>query len=148
VRRLFFAAALAFLAVPAVAADDPVAVRKALMSSVGAAAAMSGGVLKGEIAYAPAIGASAIATMAAASVAYADFFPEGSDGDPRSAASPKIWEDRAGFLEQVAKFQAATAAAVTASGRNGPADAEAFKAAVEPILGTCRSCHESYQVRK
>ena len=35
-----------------------------------------------------------------------------------------------------------------ASGKDGPADLDAFKAAVGPIFGTCKSCHEGYQVRQ
>ena len=34
-----------------------------------------------------------------------------------------------------------------AAGEDGPADLAAFKAAVGPVLGNCKSCHESYRVR-
>jgi cytochrome c556 len=138
--------ALAAFALPAAAAEDPVAVRKALMSSMGAQAAVAAGVQRGEITYSPAVGRATIAAAAATAQAYADFFPEGSDGDERSAAAPRIWEDRAGFEAEVAKLQAAVAAAVAASGRDGPPDAGAFTAAMGPVLETCRTCHESYRI--
>ena len=58
-------AALCLSGMTAMAADDPIAVRKHIMASVGAAAGLSGGMMKGEVAYSPAAGKSAIATMAA-----------------------------------------------------------------------------------
>ena len=134
------------LALPALAADDPIAVRQALMQNNAGAAALAGGVLKGELAYSPAVGKAAIAAWQATALAVADFFPEGSADPARSAASPKIWEDLAGFQDLLGKFQAASAAAADASGKDGPADAEAFKAAVEPVLGSCKGCHDEYRL--
>lgn len=128
------------------AADDPVAIRQAVMSSVGAAAGLGGGMMKGEIAYTPAAGKAAISAMRAASLSFGDYFPDGSDGGTTEAA-PAIWSDRAGFDAQTAKFAAATEAAAAASGKSGPADVEAFKAAFGPIFGTCKSCHEGYRVK-
>jgi cytochrome c556 len=129
------------------AADDPIATRKAIMDSVGAAAGLGGGMMKGEIAYSPAAGKSVIATMDAAAHSFGSFFPEGSDkGD--TTASPKIWQDPAAFDEAIAKLAATTSAAVTASGKNGPADVAAFKAAMGPVFGNCKSCHEAFRVKK
>ncbi|PVB61053.1 cytochrome c [Labrenzia sp. 011] len=128
----------------ALAADDPIATRQAIMSSVGAAAGLGGGMMKGEIAYSPAAGKAAIATAHAAALSFGDFFPAGSDQGDTGAAAP-IWEDADGFAAELAKFQAATASAAQASGRSGPADIDAFKAAFGPVLGTCKSCHETYR---
>ena len=139
---------VAATAAAAFAADDPIAVRKALMQGNGAAAGLSAGMMKGEIAYSPAAGKAAIASFNGTAMAFGDFFPEGSDMGANTRAAAAIWDDRAGFDAELAKFQAATAAATTASGRGGPADLDAFKAAVGPILGTCRSCHEGYQVQQ
>jgi cytochrome c556 len=130
------------------AADDPVAVRKALMASNGAAAGVSGGMLKGEIPYNPVVAKAVIATLNASAKAFGDYFPEGSGMDPATTASPKIWEDMAGFQTALGKFQADAGAAMEASGKSGPTDLEAFKAAVGPVLGNCKSCHESYRVQK
>ncbi len=143
-------AALVALCHPAFAQDDAVAVRKALMDSVAASAAVSGGVMKGEIDYVPAIGKAAIEAINATAQSYGFFFPEGTDGetDSRSTASPKIWTDRAGFDAEIAKLQAAVGAAREAGGKDGPADAAAFAAAIEPVLGTCRSCHEGYRIKR
>ena len=140
------AGVVATLAVPALSADDPVAVRKALMQSLGGAAGIFGGVSKGEIAYSPALGKAAISTANATAHAFGDYFPEGSDMGANSTASPKIWEDMAGFEAAVAKLKEATMAAATASGKDGPADADAFKAAMGPVMGTCKTCHEAFRV--
>lgn len=138
-------AAFAALALPVLAATDPIAARKTLMDGVAANAGVAGGVMKGEIAYSPAVGKAVIESMAGVALVYGDYFPEGTDtGDTK--ASPKIWSDRAGFDAELAKFQAAVAAAREASGREGPADQAAFAAAIQPVLGTCRACHEGYRL--
>lgn len=146
--RLALAATIALLAaLPAAAADDPVAARQKLMDASGAAAGLAGGMLKGEIPYSPAAGLSALATFAAVGATYGDYFPEGSGGGD-SAAAPAIWEDSAGFSAELAEFAAATVAGLTAAGKDGPADLEAFKAAAGPVLGTCSDCHETYRLKR
>ncbi len=129
---------LAILATPAVAAEDPVMVRKILMQGNAAGAGLAGAMLKGEMEYSPAAGKAAIASMNAS---------EGSAEEDTTAA-PAIWEDAAGWEAELAKFTSATSAAAEASGREGPADLDTFKAAVGPVLGTCKSCHEGYRVKR
>ena len=147
-RLPFLLATVVLLALPSHAAEDPVAVRKALMQSVGASAAVSSGLMKEEIPYAPALGKAAIAAIAATAAAYGDYFPEGTENDPRSAAAPTVWSDRAGFEAEIAKLQAAIGAASEGAGREGFAELADFSAAIQPVLGTCRACHETYQVRR
>lgn len=139
--------ALALSATAVIAADDPIAVRKGLMQSVGAAAGVSGGLMKGEIDYNPVVAKLAIATMSGVAHAYGDYFPEGSTSDA-STASPKIWEDAAGYQAALDKFKADTEAAVAAAGKDGPADLAAFQAAVGPVLANCKSCHEAFRIQK
>jgi phosphate acetyltransferase len=52
------------------------------------------------------------------------------------------------FNAAVAKFKADTDAAAAASGKDGPADLEAFKAAIGPVFANCKSCHEGFRVKK
>ncbi len=139
---------VAATAVAAFAADDPIAARKAIMQGNGAAAGVAAGMMKGEIDYNPAAAKLAIASLNAAAMTFGDYFPEGSDMGADTTASPKIWEDPEGFKAELAKFQSATAAAMQASGKAGPADLDAFKAAVGPVLGTCKSCHEGYRIQQ
>lgn len=147
-RLLIVLGTLAALTVPALAADDPIAVRKALMQANGSGAAIAGAVMKGELEYSPVIGKAAINASAAAAQAFGDYFPEGTLDDERTTAAPKIWEDMAGFQAELDKLKSATQAAVEMSGKDGPADAEAFAAAMKPVLGTCKNCHETYRIEK
>jgi cytochrome c556 len=143
-RNTMFTVGLALaLAMPAFAENSVVDARAAQMSANGAAAAVAGGMMKGEIPYTPAVGKSVIAALDATALSFGLMFP---DGATSKEASPKIWEDRAGFDAEVAKFQEAAAAAVKAAGKSGPADVDAFKVAVTPVLSTCKSCHQSYRL--
>ena len=103
--------------------------------------------MKQQLEYNPAVAKAAIATLNATAHAFGAFFPEGSDMGANTTASPKIWEDMGGFEAAVAKFETDTAAAMQASGKDGPADLAAFQAAVGPVLGNCKSCHEAYRVQ-
>jgi cytochrome c556 len=148
-RRLAFAfGAASVLATAALAQSesDPIDTRIALMHSNGAAAGLSGGILKGEVDYSVPAGRAAIYAFGATAETFADYFPEGSHDPERSRAAPEIWEDWDGFLAQWNDFQTAVASAKEAAGEEGPADAQAFQAAVQPILDTCRSCHEDYRL--
>ncbi|WP_417669333.1 c-type cytochrome [Roseibium sp.] len=141
------AGAAGLAATSVIAAGDPIETRKAVMQSVGAAAGLGGGMMKGEIAYTPAAGKAVIATMNGAAHSFGAFFPDGSDAGDTTAA-PAIWSDAAGFKAALAKFAEATGAGMAASGKAGPADLDAFKAAAGPIMGNCKSCHEAFRVKK
>lgn len=145
-RLTLAAAALAALALPLLAAENPIAARQALMSSNGAAAGAAAGMMKSEIPYSPAVAKSVIAALAATGAVFGDFFPEGSFDPATSKAAEKIWTDRPGFDAELAKFHASTRAAAEASGREGPADLAAFQAAILPVFDSCKACHESYQI--
>jgi cytochrome c556 len=139
--------AFATLASASFAAEDPVAVRKALMDSNAASAGVAGAIMKDELAYSPAVGKSAIMAWNAVAASVGDYFPEGTAGPENdSDASPKIWEDMAGFEAALAKFQTDVAAAVSASGDDGPADKAAFAAVAQTVLGNCKACHDNYRI--
>lgn len=133
-------------AAAATAADDPIAVRKALMQASAASAGASGAMLKGELDYNPTVAKAAIANFFAVSQALGDFYPEGShEGD--TTASPRIWEDAEGFQQAIEKFRTDAAAAMEASGREGPADLVTFQQVVVPVLSNCSGCHENFRVQ-
>ena len=138
-------AVLGLVAAPAFAQDDPIAARKALMRNNSAAAAVANAVIKDEIAYSPVVGRAAIAAWAATAQTITAFFPEGSADPATSRALPKIWEDLPAFLAAVEAFRTDVAAAVEASGRDGPPDKAAFVAAAEPVLGNCGACHDVWR---
>lgn len=147
-KRLVLAFSVAALSASAVmAADDPIAVRKALMQNAGAAAGVAGAMMKQELEYSPVVAKAAIVALNATAQAYGDFFPAGSESGGNSTASPKIWEDAAGFSAAVAKFQGDVGAALQAAGKDGPADLAAFQAAIGPVFANCKSCHEGFRVQ-
>jgi cytochrome c556 len=138
-------AAVAALAAPAFAQEDPIAARQALMRNNSAAAGVANAIMNDEIEYSPAVGRAAIAAWSATAHTITAFFPEGSADETRSRALPKIWEDLPAFLEAVEAFQTDVAAAVEASGREGPPDKETFVAAAQPVLENCGACHEAWR---
>lgn len=67
-------------------------------------------------------------------------FPVGTEtGDTK--ASPKIWDDRAGFQASVDKFKGDVAAALAAA----PQDAGTLGPLIDTIGGNCRSCHGAWR---
>ncbi|MAS15508.1 MAG: cytochrome C signal peptide protein [Nitratireductor sp.] len=128
------------------AADDPIAVRKAIMQANAASAGLAGAMMKGELEYNPAIAKAAILTLSASAKSFGEFFPDGS-GDGDTTAAPAIWDDAEGFQAALDKYMSDTAAAVEASGKDGPADLAAFQAAIGPVFGNCKSCHENFRVQ-
>lgn len=144
-KKLFASAVIVMLAGGSVAAqDDPVKAREALMTAAAGAAGISVPMLRGQMDYHPAVAKAAIATFYGVSRSAHVFFPEGSAGETK--ASAKIWEDPEGFQAAFDKFEAAASAAFEASGKDGPADLQAFQQAVAPVLETCGSCHETYRL--
>jgi cytochrome c556 len=142
-RRLFFgfmAAAVGIVASAASATDDPIATRKQLMQSNGAAAGVATGMIKGEIAFDPKVAMAALQAFEATGYAFGDYFPEGShEGETR--ASPKIWEEMEEFQEYVADLREAAAQGVAAK----PESVEALQTAMGPIGDACKECHEEFR---
>jgi cytochrome c556 len=71
-------------------------------------------------------------------------FPAGSETGGDTTASPKIWEDPAGFQAAVDKFKADADAAVAAP----PQDAAAVGATVGALGKNCGGCHETFRIKK
>ena len=125
------------------APEEAVETRKNIMKSVGAATGVGGGMAKGEIAFDAKVAGSVIATYVAAAHTFDDYFPKGSQDVGGTKAAPAIWEDRAGFEAELAKFREAADAAAAAK----PGDAESFQPLFGAIAATCRSCHQNYRTR-
>lgn len=141
--KLAVVASLAGVSTMAFAAGDPIAERKAMMKSVGAATGASAAMVKGQADFDPRVAMLALRTMNAVALGFSAKFPEGSESGGKTTASPKIWEDSAGFAAAVAKFEADTAAALAA-----PAgDIDAFKAQFGAVAANCSSCHQDYRVK-
>lgn len=147
-QTLFFGVLMTASTAIGPALADPIVVRQALMSSNGSAGALAAAMMKGEIPYSPTAGRSVIASLHATSLAFGDFFPEGSEDTERSIAAPAIWEDPEGFQAELTAFQKATAAAAEISGKDGPADMAAFQSAMGPVFDSCKTCHEDYRIKR
>ena len=101
--------------------------------------------LKQEIPYSPTAGKAVLSSLNATSMAFGDYFPEGS-GTGDTKAKETIWSDPEGFQAELVKFQTSAAAGNSVGGREGPPDLAAFQAAVLPVLDSCKTCHEGYHV--
>ena len=141
---LLGAALLAATTGSAISASDPIAVRKAMMKNVGAATGAGGAMMKGEAEFNAVAAELILRTMNTAALGFGELFPAGSESGGDTTASPKIWEDRAGFDAAMAKFQSDTAAGIAAK----PANLDAFKAAFGAAASNCGACHKAYRVKK
>ncbi|MEP1209295.1 MAG: cytochrome c [Rhizobiaceae bacterium] len=127
-----------------ITADDPIAARKAIMKNVGAATGAGGAMAKGEAEFNAVTAQLVLRTMNTAALGIGELFPDGSDSGGDTTASPKIWEDRAGFNAAMAKFASDTAAGIAAK----PGDLDAFRAAFGAAASNCGACHKAYRVKK
>ena len=143
-KRLILAAS-AFALTLSIVHADPIEDREALMKSFGKAVGALVPIAKGEKAFdAAEVHAGLVAlNTEVQKLDVAALFPEGST-NAESTASPKIWEDMAGFQKAADKFKADAAAAAAAP----PADLAAFQATFGTVTGNCGACHETYRIKK
>lgn len=144
-KRLIIALA-AFALAGTAAFADPIGERQAIMKSNGKALKNIAGIAKGEQPFDAEAVMAALKTLSedAQKIDVAALFPEGSETGGDTTASPKIWEDKAGFQQAVDKFKADTAAAVAAA----PANLDAFKVEFGNVTKNCGTCHETFRIKK
>ncbi len=148
IRTVFAVAAIALGISVAVAQQDPIAARKALMKANGDHAKIGAAMIKGEAPFDLAKAHEIFATWEDASAKAPALFPEnsldeGTADDPFSA-SPKIWQNLEDFNARLAKL-GADAKAADASVK----DLDSFKAAFGNIgKNDCGACHEQYRLKK
>ena len=124
----------------AVGQDTAIPARQELMKMNGAAAKAASDMIKGTTPYDAVKAADAMKIIAANMEEFPSLFPPGSEtGDTK--ASPKIWEDTAGF-QAAAADAAADAKAAEAAAAGG---VDAFKAAFAAVGADCGGCHEAYR---
>lgn len=128
-----------------VAFAGPIEDRKAIMKANGQAMGQLAAMAKGEKPFDAAAVTAALATLNEDTQKFdvAALFPAGSDqGD--TTASPKIWEDMAGFTAKADAWKKAVADAVAAN----PQDVAALGPHLGAIGQACGGCHEAYRVKK
>ncbi len=136
--------AVAVAATGAVAADDPIKVRQELMKTVGKSTKLSSQMAKGKVPYDGAQAEQAMQTIAGVPDKYVTLFPAGTEKGGETEASPKIWEDMAGFKASAEKLKVAATAGAQAA-KQGK---DAFAAAFGELVKTCKGCHEGYRIKK
>jgi cytochrome c556 len=144
IRTMIAVAAIALDFSVAVAQQDPIAARKALMKANGEQAKIGAAMLKGESPFDIDKARKIFATFEDAAAKAPALFPDNSMTGGETAADPKIWENMADFKARLAKFgtDAKDAAAKVT-------DLDSFKAAFGGIgKNDCGGCHEQYRVKK
>jgi cytochrome c556 len=151
-RTVFAVAAVVLGMTAALAQQDPIAARKALMKANGDAAKTAGAMMKGDTPFDLAAAHKIFAAFEDAATKMPALFPASSkpgdtsaDSDPFSA-SPKIWDDdnMTDLKARFAKFgQDAKAADASVK------DLDSFKAALGDIgKNDCGACHQLYRLKK
>jgi cytochrome c556 len=128
----------------ALAQQDPIAARRALMKANGDEAKMGAAMAKGEAPFDLAKARKMFATFQDASAKAPALFPDNSKTGGDTAAKPEIWEAMDDFKARLVKLGADAKAAA-----ESVTDLDSFKAAFGNIgKNDCGGCHEKYRVKK
>ena len=139
VRSILVVASLLVVGTAAVAQTDVIAERKSIMRGNGAAARAGTQIVRGEVPFDAAKAKEVFDGIAGGMNRFPNLFPETSKtGDTK--ASPRIWEDMAGFRAASAKIVSEASAAAAAS-----TDLESFRANFQRVAANCQSCHQAYR---
>jgi cytochrome c556 len=124
---------------------DQVKQSQTIMKSNGKNAGALAAMVKGEKPYDQATVDTALAQLDDTAKKLPTMFPESTKGlkpEGDYYASPKIWEDKAGFDEHIASFAKAVADA-----KGKVKDLDGLKVALPVIGKQCGGCHETYRVK-
>lgn len=144
IRTVFVVAGVVLGVSVAIAQQDPIAARKALMKENGEQAKVGAAMAKGQAPFDLNAARKIFAAFEDAATKEPALFPEDSKTGGDTAARPEIWENMDDFKARFAKLGADAkdaAAKVT--------DLDSFKAAFNNIgRNDCGGCHEKYRVKK
>lgn len=146
-KLIAFAAPLFAVAALSVSAHaDPIKDRQALMKDQGKTVGSITPIIKGEKPFDAQLVISALKHLNedAQKIDAAVLFPKGTDQGSETTASPKIWEDNAGFLAALTKYKADAAKAAEAE----PKDLESFKVVFNQVTENCGACHKAFRIKK
>jgi cytochrome c556 len=134
--------ALAIGMTAAVAQQDPIAARKAMMKAMGAQSGQGAKFMKGDEPFDLAKAKKIFETVAEDAAKAPALFPDTSKtGD--TAALPAIWEKNDDFKARFAKLGADAKAAL-----DSVKDEASFKTAFPTVGRNCGGCHELYRAKK
>jgi len=137
--------ATSMLGLASAAHADAIADRKAKMKEVGKNFGIIGKMVKGETDFNGEAALAAYVAIGEAGTRFGELFPEGSETGGETTASPKIWEDRAGFGAKGKQFGADLGAAIEAG---VPGDLAALKVTFGSVAKNCKACHTDYRIKK
>jgi len=124
------------------AQSNPIAERRDAMKGVGAATRDGAAIAKKEAPFDAAKAQAVFKVYADAASKLPTLFPESAKTGDGTTASPKIWEDAAGFKAALAKFGSEAQAGMAAT------DLASFQSAFGTVTKNCGGCHEAYRIKK
>jgi cytochrome c556 len=127
----------------ALAQQDPIAARKAIMKKNGDEAKIGTQFMKGEAPFDLAKAKAIFASYQDAASKAPNLFPDNSKTGGETAALPAIWEKKDDFN---AKLKKLGADAKEAEGKI--TDEASFKAVFPTVQKNCGGCHETYRLKK
>jgi cytochrome c556 len=133
------------IGVGAVMAQDAVKDAQAVMKANGKNAGALGAMVKGEKPYDQAAVDAAFAQFETTAKKLPTLFPASMKGMKLEGdydASPKVWDDKAGFDEHAASF-----AKTVGEAKGKIKDLETLKANFPMVGKQCGGCHETYRVK-
>jgi cytochrome c556 len=143
-RTVFAVAVIALCAGAAIAQQDPIAARRALMKANGDQAKIGASMMKGETPFDLDKARKVFAAFEETAAKVPSLFPENSKTGGDTAADPKIWENMDDVKIRFAKFGADAKDALAKV-----TDLDSFKAAFGAIgKNDCGGCHEKYRIKK
>jgi cytochrome c556 len=147
IRIVFAIVAIVLGLSAAIAQEDPIKARKALMKTNGDQAKIGAAMMKGEQPFDAAAVHKMFAAFQDAAAKMPALFPDNTkagDSADEFNAAPKIWEDMADFKAKFVKFgEDAKAADAKVT------DADSLKAALGDIgKNDCGACHKDYRLKK
>ena len=142
-KRFVIAAALVAAGVTTAFAG-PIEDRQALMKGIAKATKDASAYAKGDTPFDAAKVKALLQVYVDGAAKLPTLFPDDSrtGGTDPTTASPKIWEDMAGFKTDAAKLGADATSAMAAT------DQASFAKAFGVIASNCNSCHGTYRVKK
>ena len=144
IRAFFAVAAIALGVSVALAQQDPIAARRALMKANGDEAKAGAAMAKGEAPFDLAKARKMFSTFEDAAAKAPSLFPDTSKTGGDTAAKAEIWENIDDFKARLVKLGTDSKAAL-----ESVTDLETFKAAFGNIgKNDCAGCHEKYRVKK
>src|SRR5215831_14870977 len=133
---------LAYGVTAVLAANDPIAERRALMKHDGEAAKTLFDMSKGKIPFDLATVKKSLATLNDGATKSAALFPDDSKTGGGTAALPAIWQNKADFEARFAQFAKDVKAA-----QAGITDEATFKQFAPAVFKNCGACHELYKAK-